>query len=324
MIKERILVIGGAGFIGSHTVDLLLQEGYRVRVLDNFSTGCRENLPASHPGLEVVTGDIANPLLWEPVMDDVDGILHFAAQVSVQKSIENPVRSCAENIQNFVVVLELARKRGVRVVYASSAAVYGDPQTLPLRESDPVAPISPYGLEKYSNELYARLYEQMYDLSHMGLRYFNVYGPRQDPRSPYSGVISRFVEQLRLREPLTIRGDGLQERDFIHVFDVARVNVAALFAGDNGVINIGSGIATSIRQLATTMCALHGSGDFSWVPALPGDIRHSQADVRVMNSRLGAAQVSFSDGLRQFLGTMGLTVGRGAAVVHSSPQISAS
>ncbi|MEY2342356.1 NAD-dependent epimerase/dehydratase family protein [Acidithiobacillus sp. IBUN Pt1247-S3] len=307
---ERILVIGGAGFIGSHTVDHLLTQGYSVRVLDNFSTGRRENLPASHPRLEVVTGDIGDSHLWANLLADIDGILHLAAQVSVQKSIENPVNSCTENIRNFVIVLELARKRGVRVVYASSAAVYGDPQTLPLRESDPVVPISPYGLEKYSNELYAQLYEKMYGLSHLGMRYFNVYGPRQDPYSPYSGVISRFIVQMRSGQPLSIRGDGLQERDFIHVADVARANVAALFCTCSGVLNIGSGCATTIRQLGETLCDLHGSGEFSWVPPIAGDIRHSCADITAMRTLLGAPKITLAAGLGEFLNTdAGVDVG---------------
>ncbi|WP_308390005.1 NAD-dependent epimerase/dehydratase family protein [Acidithiobacillus sp. AMEEHan] len=300
-MRKCILVIGGAGFIGSHSVDRLLAEGYSVRVLDNFSTGRWENLPSEHPRLEILVGDIAEEELWEPAFADVDAVLHLAAQVSVQKSIENPVRSCAENIQNFVIVLELARKRAVRVVYASSAAVYGDPQSLPAREADLASPISPYGLEKYTNELYAALYHKMYGLSHLGLRYFNVYGPRQDPHSPYSGVISRFLEQMRSGRPLTIRGDGLQERDFVHVFDVARANVAALFSTSNGVINIGSGEAVSILGLGEMLLKLHGQGDISWVPAIPGDIRHSCADISMMRSVLGPPSTPLAAGLQQLL-----------------------
>lgn len=303
MAQQRVLITGGAGFIGSHTVDLLLADGHQVRVLDNFSTGKRSNLPASHPRLEILAGDLADADVLRDACASMDAVLHLAAQVSVQNSIDDPVASCAQNIQNVVALLETARKRQMRVVYASSAAVYGDPETLPLREWDAVAPISPYGLEKYSNELYARLYEKMYGLSHLGLRYFNVYGPRQDPGSPYSGVISRFVDQLQAGRPLTIRGDGLQERDFIHVFDVARANVAALLGQYNGVINIGSGSPTTIRQLAAQLCELFGGGDLSWVPALPGDIRHSYADVSAMKNLFGPNQISLTEGLRQFLQT---------------------
>ncbi|MBU2788199.1 NAD-dependent epimerase/dehydratase family protein [Acidithiobacillus sp. VAN18-1] len=299
---KRILVTGGAGFIGSHTVDLLLAEGHQVRVLDNFSTGKRSNLPVAHPHLEVIAGELASAQLLREACQSVDAVLHLAAQVSVQKSIEDPVASCAQNIQNFVALLEMARQQEMRVVYASSAAVYGDPQTLPLCEGDAVDPISPYGLEKYSNELYAQLYEKMYGLSHLGLRYFNVYGPRQDPSSPYSGVISRFIDQARSGKPLTIRGDGLQERDFIHVHDVARANVAALRGDMRGVLNIASGTATTIHQLAESICSLIGDGDLAWMSSVPGDIRHSRADVSNMNSCLGVpVQISLNEGLRSLL-----------------------
>lgn len=294
-----ILVIGGAGFIGSHTVDLLLQEGYQVRVLDNFSTGRRENLPECAPRLEVVAGSLEDLDRLDLAFTNVSAVLHLAAQVSVQCSVEDPVRSCEQNIVGFVRVLEAARKRGARVVYASSAAVYGDPETLPLREDGPIRPISPYGLEKFSNEHYAKLYGRMYGLSQLGLRYFNVYGPRQDPHSPYSGVISRFIDQLRSGLPLTVRGDGLQERDFIHVSDVARANVMALTKAVDGVVNVASGQQCTIRQLAEILLALAGRGDeIQWVPSLPGDIRHSQADISRMRQTLVDPIISLNEGLR--------------------------
>ncbi len=301
-MRKRILVTGGAGFIGSHTVDLLLAEGHDVCILDNFSTGKLSNLPEGHPRLQIIVSDIADAQVLRNASENVDAVLHLAAQVSVQKSIEDPVGSCAQNIQNFIALLEVARRRDLRVVYASSAAVYGDPEILPLRESDPVRPISPYGLEKYSNELYAELYEKMYGLSHLGLRYFNVYGQRQDPRSLYSGVISRFIDQMLTGKPLSIRGDGLQERDFIHVSDIARANVAALFSDTRGVVNIASGTKTTILDLASILVGLHGTGDLSWAPAVPGDIRHSRADVTAMSTHLVQAKISLKDGLRQLLG----------------------
>ncbi|MEL5848431.1 MAG: NAD-dependent epimerase/dehydratase family protein [Candidatus Igneacidithiobacillus chanchocoensis] len=300
--ESVILVIGGAGFIGSHTVDLLLQEGYRVRVLDNFSTGRRENLPENARNLEIVAGDLEDANCLRSACTDVSAILHLAAQVSVQRSVEDPVRSSEQNIVGFVRVLETARKRGARLVYASSAAVYGDPEILPLREAATIRPISPYGLEKYSNKLYAELYGRMHGLSQLGLRYFNVYGPRQDPHSPYSGVISRFIDQLRRGVPLTVRGDGLQERDFIHVSDVARANVRALTTAVNGVVNVASGQPVTIRQLAETLLALAGRGEeIQWTPSLPGDIRHSQADISRMAERLLRPHTPLREGLEEML-----------------------
>ena len=294
-----ILVIGGAGFIGSHTVDLLLQEGYQVRVLDNFSTGRRENLPDGAPRLEVIAGSVEDSNRLEPAFDNVRAVLHLAAQVSVQRSVENPVYSCEQNIVGFVRVLEAARKRGARVVYASSAAVYGDPEILPLHEYGPIRPISPYGLEKYSNELYAELYGRMYGLSQLGLRYFNVYGPRQDPNSPYSGVISRFIDQLRRGVPLTVRGDGLQERDFIHVSDVARANLVALTKSVDGVVNVAGGQTCTILHLAETLIAMNDRpAEIHWVPSVDGDIRRSHADISRMRKNLVDPIVSLEDGLR--------------------------
>ncbi|XTI72722.1 NAD-dependent epimerase/dehydratase family protein [Acidithiobacillus sp. AC3] len=175
IMRERILVIGGAGFIGSHTVDHLLAEGYAVRVLDDFSTGHRENLPNSHPQLEIIVGSVEDATILQTAVAGVSAVLYLAAQVSVQRSLEDPVRSAEQNIVGFVRVLERARRHSLRVVYASSAAVYGDPEVLPVQETAPLRPISPYGLEKYSNELYAELFGRLYGLSQLGLRYFNVY-----------------------------------------------------------------------------------------------------------------------------------------------------
>ncbi|MGE0049680.1 MAG: NAD-dependent epimerase/dehydratase family protein [Acidithiobacillus sp.] len=301
-MSERILVIGGAGFIGSHSVDHMLAEGYAVRVLDDFSTGRRENLPKGHPQLEIIAGSVEDATILQVAFTEVSAVLYLAAQVSVQRSLEDPVQSAEQNIVGFVRVLEQARRYSVRVVYASSAAVYGDPEVLPLQETAPLRPISPYGLEKYSNELYAELFGRLYGLSQLGLRYFNVYGPRQDPRSPYSGVISRFIDQLQNGRPLTVRGDGLQERDFIHVADVARVNLAALRSAVNGVVNVASGTATTIGELAELLIELNlGKGEMQRVLRQSGDIRHSQADVSRMQQVLGRANIPLNRGLRTLL-----------------------
>lgn len=186
-----VLVTGGAGFIGSHTVDGLLAEGYRVRVLDNLLTGCRANLPSEHPGLEFVEGDVRDAATLEAAMDGITHCLHLAAQVSVERSVADPRGSSENNVLGAVNVFQAARDAELsKVVYASSAAVYGDLDQLPLTEDAALRPSSPYGLEKRINEQYAALFRSLFGLSMMGLRYFNVYGPRQDPASPYAGVIS--------------------------------------------------------------------------------------------------------------------------------------
>ncbi|MBL8481528.1 MAG: NAD-dependent epimerase/dehydratase family protein [Rhodocyclaceae bacterium] len=280
----HVLVTGGAGFIGSHSVDALLGAGARVRVLDNFSTGKRENLPAAAPQLEIVAGDIRDVATVERCVAGVSHVLHLAAQVSVAASVSQPLNSASVNVTGFLNVLEASRKAGAkRLVYASSAAVYGDPTRLPIDESAPTAPLSPYGLEKLVNDQYAELYRDLYGQSNCGLRYFNVYGPRQDPHSPYSGVISVFAQRLRAGAPITINGDGRQTRDFIFVGDVARANLAALQCDTPGVVNIATGRSVTLLDLvgalatttATPPQVQHG-------PPREGDIRYSAAD----NSRL--------------------------------------
>jgi len=301
-MKKLILVVGGAGFIGSHTVDLLLQEGYKVRVLDNMSTGRRENLPVGHPDLDLIIGSMADDQLLQEVFNNVDAVLHLAAQVSVQGSFEYPIQSCEQNTVGFLRVLEQARRNATRIVYASSAAVYGEPKLLPLPEEGTLDPVSPYGIEKYTNELYAALYQKAYGISVLGLRYFNVYGSRQDPKSPYSGVISRFVDQLRSGKPLTVRGDGLQERDFIHVHDIAKVNLKALIRTCNGVVNIASGTKTTVRYLAELLIDKNGGqGAIQWAPMAPGDILRSQADNSLMKKLLTSPKVSLKNGIQELL-----------------------
>lgn len=274
----HVLVTGGAGFIGSHSVDLLLASGARVRVLDNFSSGRRENI-ADHVQLEIITGDIRDKGTVDAALAGITHVLHLAAQVSVVTSVEQPLTSAAINLTGFLNVLEGARQKGVqRMAYASSAAVYGVPAKLPVDEEMPVAPISPYGLEKCINDQYAALYQELYDFSAMGLRYFNVYGPRQDPSSPYSGVISIFERRLRDGKPLTIYGDGQQTRDFIYVGDVARANIAALRGVANGVCNVATGRTVTLLDMLDTLATVAGvTPVVSHGEARTGDIRHSSA-----------------------------------------------
>lgn len=276
----RVLVTGGAGFIGSHSVEKLLEEGWTVRILDNFSSGSRKNLP-THPDLEVLEGDIREYETVEAAMGEVSHVLHLAAQVSVQASVENPPHSCATNILGFVNVLQAARSRGVqRLVYASSAAVYGYPTRVPIVETDACHPISPYGLEKQVNDQYAGLFAETFHLSLLGLRYFNVYGPRQDPRSPYAGVISKFLDRIVQQQPLRVFGDGSQTRDFIFVKDVARANVAALKSPMTGVCHVATGTSCDLMQMIDILarCTKRPLDILHEAP-LVGDIPFSSAKI---------------------------------------------
>ncbi len=295
----HVLVTGGAGFIGSHSVEALLQAGARVRVLDNFSTGNRQNLP-SHSELEIFEGDIRDPDIVAEAMDEMTHVLHLAAQVSVQASIADPATSCSINIQGFVNVLHQAQQHAVqRMVYASSAAVYGYPKELPVSEQAIVHPISSYGLEKSVNDQYAKMLHDLSGFSTLGLRYFNVYGPRQDPHSPYAGVISKFVSCIQQRQPLTVFGDGKQTRDFVFVKDVAQANVQALTVGTTGVCNIGTGRSWSLLEMIEVLSGLVGEElEVVHRDVQQGDIPHSTANVTRCDQELN---VRYSTELREGL-----------------------
>ncbi len=301
---KKVLVTGGAGFIGSHAVDALLTLGMPVRVLDDLSAGRRDNLPRSHPRLEFLEGDIREPRTVDLAMQGVSHCLHLAAQVSVARSLEDPRASAERNVLGFVTVLEAARTAGVeRFVYASSAAVYGDPVVLPLTEDGSLKPLSPYGLEKLINEHYADLYQRVHGLSIMGLRYFNVYGPRQDPRSPYAGVIALFADRIRSDRALQVYGDGHQTRDFIYVGDVARANVAALAAQSTGVCNVATGRSVTLLELIQILGKLCGEEpEIEFQPPRAGDIQRSAADVSRLHQLLETpAETSLQQGLMTLL-----------------------
>lgn len=307
-MEEKILVTGGAGFIGSHSTEALLSCGYKVRIIDNFSSGDRDNLPA-HANLEIIEGDIREPQSLRRAMSGVTKCLHLAAQVSVAHSVEQPCNSAENNIMGTLRVLEAARDHGVaRVVYASSAAVYGEPENLPLTEAARLSPLSPYGLEKWVNERYASLFQELHGLSSLGLRYFNVYGPRQSPTSPYAGVITRFVDHLRVGQSPTIYGDGKQTRDFIYVADVARFNVLALFADQNGVCNVASQHTTSLLQLVAALQRVLGSHVSPHLTEPRGeDIRHSLGSAERLVDWLGEAPFyTLDEGLEAYLADMTL------------------
>ena len=293
------LVTGGAGFIGSHSVEALLAEGARVTVLDDFSSGKRANLP-QHAALRLAQGDIRDAQVVQRAVAEATHVLHLAAQVSVRASVDQPVESAGRNITGFLNVLDAARRRGdVRIVYASSAAVYGSPKALPLDESSPCAPASPYGLEKFVNDQYAAMFRELYGVSILGLRYFNVYGPRQDPASPYAGVISRFADRIARGSPLTVFGDGGQTRDFVFVKDVARANLAALRSAECGVLNVGTGASVTLLQLIDTLGECAGqTPQVQFEPSVAGDIRHSAMRPERIRSVLGfVPQVSLREGL---------------------------
>jgi len=299
----RVLVTGGAGFIGSHSVETLLEAGAEVTVLDNFSAGKRSNLPSSAK-LRVIEGDVRDAASVERAAAGASHVLHLAAQVSVRASVETPVQSASHNVTGFLNVADAARRLGVeRLVYASSAAVYGAPSTLPLTEDSRCAPASPYGLEKLINDQYATLFARLYRLSMLGLRYFNVYGPRQDPSSPYAGVISRFASRLARDEPLMVFGDGGQTRDFVFVKDVARANLAALQSSRSGILNIGTGTSVTLLELIDALARCSGrTPRISFEPPAPGDIRHSAMRPDCAREALRfTAQTPLLEGLRSLV-----------------------
>jgi nucleoside-diphosphate-sugar epimerase len=247
----RALVTGGAGFIGSHLVEDLLQRGSFVRVLDNFSSGKRENLAALQGDLEILEGDLRDAEVIKTATRDVDLVFHLAAFVSVPQSMLDPETCFAVNVGGTVTLLEAARRAGVRkIVLSSSTAVYGNPEKFPTDEEAPLRPLSPYALSKQVNELYARLYTRAFNLPVIALRYFNVYGPRQQPDSEYAAAISIFIRRLVNREPITIYGDGHQSRDFIFVKDVVRANLRAAESDRAGeAFNICTGKETTLLEL---------------------------------------------------------------------------
>ncbi len=308
-----VAVTGGAGFIGSHVVDRLVADGYSVIVLDDFSTGKRANL-ARHAGdnrVEVKAVDVADGL-FAPLAEvtrrrgPVARIIHLAAQVSVVKSIESPLADARINYGATLAVLEYARHCGVKkVVLASSAAVYGDVTEMPVAESALCRPVSPYGIHKLSSEHALRYYSMVHGVEATALRFFNVFGPRQDPSSPYSGVISIFADRAMTGRGLTIFGDGQQTRDFVYVADVARAVVTAVMsdAADRAAVNIGTGSQTTVNQLASTVVELCGTGvPIEHAPARPGEILRSVAAVKRAEQLLGfRANTELAEGLRETL-----------------------
>jgi UDP-glucose 4-epimerase len=306
------VVTGGAGFIGSHTVDRLLGAGHRVVVLDDFRTGRRANL-AHHGGsdrLHVIACDISHGLFSAlgPITGrhgPVERIVHLAAQVSVVYSVDNPLVDMQVNYGGTLHVLEYARATGVKkVVFASSAAVYGDVAAMPIGEDTPTRPVSPYGIDKLASEHALDYYAAVHGVPTTALRFFNVYGPRQDPSSPYSGAISIFADRARAGRALTLFGDGSQTRDFVYVGDVVRAIIAALGDGASRVVaNVGTGSEITVLELARSIVELCGGrSPIEHLPARPGEILKSRARVDRLRDALGVvAETPLVDGLRETL-----------------------
>ncbi|MEL6365903.1 MAG: NAD-dependent epimerase/dehydratase family protein [Pseudomonadota bacterium] len=300
------LITGGAGFIGSHLADALQADGHAVRVLDDLSTGTRANLK---PGVELHVGKAEDKALVEAVAEGADGIFHLAAVASVQASIDDWLGTHAANLTATVTVLDAARRANaagpVPVVYASSAAIYGDNPAVPLKETETPRPLSAYAADKYGSELHARVASHLFSIPTTGFRFFNIYGPRQNPSSPYSGVISIFADRFSRGEGVTVFGDGEQSRDFVFVADVVRGLRAAMDEPGDGarVFNIARGVQTSINDLARTLAGLfNADADIAYRDARAGDIRHSAGDPAALKSGLGVvAETGLEEGLAKLV-----------------------
>ncbi|MBI5034390.1 MAG: SDR family oxidoreductase [Chloroflexi bacterium] len=279
----KALITGGAGFIGSHLAEGLLAKGWEVRVLDNFATGHRENIKHIINQIDLLEGDVTNLTTVRFATRNIDVIFHEAALPSVPRSVKNPLESNEVNITGTLNVLLAARDNNVkRVVYAASSSAYGDQPTLPKIETMAPDPLSPYAIGKYAGELYAQTFTRLYGLSTISLRYFNVFGPRQDPTTQYAGVIAKFIRFALQCQPFTIDGDGEQSRDFTYVENVVNVNLQAAEAKFEGspVVNIAFGQRTTINQLAKTLNEItHQKLELVYGSPRAGDVRHSHADI---------------------------------------------
>ncbi len=304
-MKAQYLVTGGGGFIGSNIVRRLLSNGKNVRILDDFSTGRRENLVGIEKDVDVIEGDVRDESTLKKSLKGVQYVLHLAAIPSVVRSVEDPLSTNSVNICGTLKLLIEARDAGVeRVVFSSSSSVYGDTPTLPKQEDMNPSPRSPYALSKLAGESYCRMFRDLYGLKTFALRYFNVYGPRQNPKSQYAAVIPRFIDALRNDRSPVIHGDGNQTRDFTFVEDVAAANLCCCTAPESSAgaaFNIGCGDRITINDLAARIASILGKN----IPAVhdapqPGDVRDSQADISRAKALIGwAPRFDLDAGLRQ-------------------------
>ncbi len=305
MSSPRFLVTGGGGFIGSHIAEALLARGEKVRVLDDFSTGRRQNL--RRLDVELIEGSVTDELALARAMKGVEVVFHEAALPSVPRSIERPLDSDSVNVHGTLMVLEAARAAGVRrLMFAGSSSAYGNTQVSPKHEALPTVPLSPYAVAKVASEHYVRIYAELHGLETLTLRYFNVFGPRQDPNGAYAAVIPRWIEAALTGRPLTIHGDGLQTRDFGYVANVVHANLLAAttprkLSGE--IVNVSCGESVSLLELADAI-AEEAGGNVERVhgPARAGDVRDSLADIRRAHELLGyEPQVHWREGLRRAL-----------------------
>ena len=312
------LVTGGAGFIGSHIAQRLVAMGGRGRVLDNFSFGRQENLRGLEDKVEVIFGDLLDQGVVRKAMEGVEVVFHQAALRSVPFSVENPALVNRVNVEGTVNVLIAARDAGVkRVVYASSSSVYGNGPVLPKSEQQIPSPISPYAVSKLTGEYYCKVFTELYGVETVSLRYFNVYGPRQDPNSQYAAVIPRFIRWAFRGEPMEVHGDGLQSRDFTYIDNVVAANLQAAYSreGIGKVFNVGQGKAHTLldlvdllqETLGIELRLLHTAGR-------PGDVRDTLADIFQAERCLAyRPQVSFEEGIAKSVEYLGRQIGQGAS-----------
>lgn len=288
---KKVLVTGGAGFIGSNLVEALLQKDISVRVIDDLSTGKQENIAGFLNKIDFVKASITNMDSVKKAVKDVDCVFHLAAMASVPRSIKMPIESAEVNITGSLNLLVASMDAGVdRIVYSSSASVYGDSPILPKSEEMPANPKSPYGLTKYAAEKYMQIFYSLYGLKTFSLRYFNVFGPKQDPLSSYAAVVPRFITGILNQRRITIDGDGEQSRDFTYVKDAVQANILASESkkGAGEVFNVAGGKTVTVNQLREVICEMTGKQvDFVHGPSRDGDIKHSLADISKAKKLLG-------------------------------------
>jgi UDP-N-acetylglucosamine/UDP-N-acetyl-alpha-D-glucosaminouronate 4-epimerase len=305
----KYLVTGGAGFIGSHIVKRLVDDGVQVRVVDNLSTGQARRLDALRSAIQFIEGDLAEKKIARRAVEGIDFVLHQAAVPSVQRSVADPVGTNRANVTATLNLLESCRRAGVRrLVYAASSSAYGDTEVLPKHEDMPPHPLSPYALQKFVGERYCRLYHELFGLETVSLRYFNVFGPGQDPHSEYSAVIPKFIKGLLAKQPITIYGDGEQSRDFTYIDNVVEANLLALEAPDAAgkMCNIGCGQRITLNRLVTLLeQQLETKAQVSFTPSNAGDVRNSLADIERAKVLLRyRPEIMIEEGLRQTIEAM--------------------
>jgi nucleoside-diphosphate-sugar epimerase len=303
----RYLVTGGAGFIGSNTVEELVRRGHSVVVLDDLSSGKEENLAEVRSKITFMKGSITDLELVQKAMHQAEYVIHLAARTSVPRSVKDPIDTNRINVDGTLNVLVAARDNKVkRVVYAASSSAYGDTPTLPKNESMTPVPISPYGVAKYVGELYAQTFGRCYGLENVSLRYFNIFGPRQDPDSPYSGVLSRFAAAVLQGMPAVIYGDGEQTRDFTFVGNAVEANLLACDSphASGSTYNVGTGFRISLNRVLELLREISGKRiEARYDPPRDGDIRDSLADIGKAKQELGyEPKVLFEEGLRRTFG----------------------